>query len=554
MRRSGVFLIVGLLAGGLLLVGTSEAGRVVAIHGEGFLEISDSGQTVIHTKGTPYEMGYQYGALIGDQIAGIQKTIYTAAAKYLREEVPDLDLDIPPALIDFVELLGGALFRPYFRDFEIEHFQGMIDAMDRYHPGHNMNVTKLIFLNSLVDAGGLLGGSRINCDSFAAWGSLTEGGKVFQTRNVDLFIGWGLEDFAVVEVAKQTNKIPLCNPAWAGHLGMASGMNARGLAIGQIWGFSSEKGIGRPWPMNLRQALQETWSSEAAAYWLRDEPHRTYGSNFIFADPTSGFGVAVETTAQSWAMFYSMDPRERLLKYNGEILAIQIPDAVFRADTAFDLHIRSVQTAAKGPDGDPRTSGSYRNRYKGQADIIAAFRDRGILIGMDEAEHVSRETAMPDASLQCVVYGNSDLLMRVADAGKDAQGQPIGAYALPYRQYNFDRVAPVMNLELNREQFRTNSVLNLAVSTKNYGSAKKMNLIVVLEAGGQFYYLPSFSTVPQTMALNLAVGEERRDNLLTVRLGREMPPGEYTFYAALFDGTSGDLADLSIRKWSFSRY
>lgn len=544
MSKSLRRLCVGGLFAALGVCGTAQA-EVIAVHGQGFLSRTPSGLRVIHTKGTAYEMGYQYGALLGDDIRRVNTTLNRMA---------EMEFQIPGPVTDVVKALGGTIFKPYFRENELAHLRGMLDAMDTYHKGHNVSIETLILLNSIVDAGGIVGNMDRNCNSFAAWGSLTKDGKLLQTRNIDLFVGYGLEDFPVMEVAKEYGKVPIANPSWTGHMAMASGLNAHGVGVGQIWAKSVDEGFGRPWVLNVRESLQQTDSCIDVANHLRDEPTRTYGTNFIFADPNNGFGVAVETTQNHFAMFHNMDPLERELTYNGEAAALQIPDAVFRADNSFDPTIRSLQIASNGPDGDPREAGAYKNRYQGQCERLVAYRDRGVKITEKEAIDISRETAMPSASLQCNVYNNTDLQMWVAYSKFDEKGNAIPAFRNEYQHFNFDAVAPVMNLQLNSDRFKFNSEMVLSVDVQNFGTPKDMNLYVVLEAAGNYYYLPNFTEAPEAIPVKLQKKADVSMELLKVKFPKEFPRGDYAFYAALVDAKSGDLADLSIRPWSFARY
>src|SRR5262249_31555861 len=65
--------------------------RTVARCGEGFLE-EVNGYRVLHLKGTPYEMGYQQGALLKDDIKALVHFLFEVKAKELKFEVGGLNL------------------------------------------------------------------------------------------------------------------------------------------------------------------------------------------------------------------------------------------------------------------------------------------------------------------------------------------------------------------------------------------------------------------------------------------------------------------------------
>ena len=57
--------------------------KTVARCGQGFLEEVD-GYKVLHLKGTPYEMGYQQGALLKDDINELVRFLFDVKAKELK--------------------------------------------------------------------------------------------------------------------------------------------------------------------------------------------------------------------------------------------------------------------------------------------------------------------------------------------------------------------------------------------------------------------------------------------------------------------------------------
>src|SRR4051794_18451415 len=78
-RVLGLTLLVLLGAGVPLRAET----RTIARCGAGFLEEVD-GYRVLHVKGTPYEMGYQQGALLKDDIRALVRFLFDVKAKELK--------------------------------------------------------------------------------------------------------------------------------------------------------------------------------------------------------------------------------------------------------------------------------------------------------------------------------------------------------------------------------------------------------------------------------------------------------------------------------------
>ena len=70
--------------------------RTIARCGRGFLEEVD-GYKVLHVKGTPYEMGYQQGALLQDDIREQVRFLFEVKAKELKVEVGGINAAQPQA-------------------------------------------------------------------------------------------------------------------------------------------------------------------------------------------------------------------------------------------------------------------------------------------------------------------------------------------------------------------------------------------------------------------------------------------------------------------------
>ena len=73
-----------------------------------------------------------------------------------------------------------------------------------------------------------------SCSSIAAWGKATEGGHLFQTRNLDWNLEVGAHEFPVVVVYIPTRGIPHVVPTFAGVIGAHTGMNVRGIALSEM--------------------------------------------------------------------------------------------------------------------------------------------------------------------------------------------------------------------------------------------------------------------------------------------------------------------------------
>jgi hypothetical protein len=397
--------------------------QILAASGDGFIE-EVNGLPVLHVKGSPYEMGRQYGILAGDRVEHAVSMLEVIAGR-------DRGLKrFPIWLIGSARKAAGFVFWFTFPDEVRQEIEGMVDgARER---GHSFTRFDVAFINSVIDLVGILKPafnqrlptsaersdnwliSRLglawltqNCDSMAVWGDRTVEGKTFQTRNVDISTGMGLEELPLVVVYKPNGRIPYVTAGFSGFVGVFTGMNAYGVGLGQVWGFSRKTQLATPWAMQIKDVFSRSRSAAEAVQLFRAKNDWTYGSNFIFADG-EGHGFAVELNADRFVAFTDNDPNEDRALWRGEPYAVKMANAVFRGDAAMDPVLRSLQDASAGPDGDPRTTFSYQSRYKGQADRIASFENVGVLIGKAETESISRDTASRNGSLQAAVYANTD--------------------------------------------------------------------------------------------------------------------------------------------------
>jgi hypothetical protein len=403
--------------------GYPDKQEILAAYGDAFIE-EVNGLPVLHVKGSPREMGRQYGILAGDRVDRAVDMLEVIAER-------DRGLKrLPNWLVRSLRRIAGFVFWFTFPDDVRQEIDGMVDG--GRERGYRFTRFDVAFINSVIDVVGVLkpafskgpasSGERAdnwlirslaltwltqNCDSMAVWGRRTVDGKTFQTRNVDINTGMGLEELPLVVVYKPAGRIPYVTAGFSGFVGIFTGMNAYGVGLGQVWGFSRKTRLATPWTMQIKDVFSHSRGASEAVELFHAKNEWTYGSNFVFADG-DGHGFAVELNAGRFVAFADNDPNEDRALWRGEPYAVKMSDAVFRGDAAMDPVLRSLQDASAGPDGDPRATFSYQSRYKGQADRIAEFEKAGVRIGKEEAESISRDTASRTGSLQAAVYANTD--------------------------------------------------------------------------------------------------------------------------------------------------
>jgi hypothetical protein len=406
---------------------------------------------VLHVKGTQKQMGEQYGYLAAKMIKYNIDQLY----KVVLEEEPALKKWVKPWLFKRLSRAIGFAFWVKYTKTDRDYIKGMKRGARKR--GIRLNKYDISFLNTLIDLTGIIrakwgdlsGGKRHTiklidrltqmCNSFAAWGSRTVDNKTFQTRNTDITAGIGLEDRPLVVIAKPKGGIPYLASGMAGLAGMFTGMNAFGVSLGQVWAFSMDVKLERPWQFIIRDYFTKYRSAREVVEALKRRKVVAYGNNFVFADGFTSEGFSVEMSAKNFATFEDNDPRELNVKVDGEPVALLLEEAVLRGDLALDPTLRSRQLASNGPDGDPRTTRAYIERYLGQYSRIKDYADNNVKIGMQETIGISRDTASRGGSLQAAAYGNTDRDFWVSYSKRYEDGRVEQAFERPNFNVPFHR-------------------------------------------------------------------------------------------------------------------
>jgi hypothetical protein len=264
---------------GLVPVVARAETRTVARCGEGFLEEID-GYRVLHVKGTPYEMGYQQGALLRDDIREAIRFLFDVKAKEMKVELAGIKLLDPKRVIGGIAAQQKKHVPPRF----FEEMQGIAD-------GSGMDVQEIVVANFIPEL--------FHCSGFAISGSATKDGSLYHGRILDYGCDWRLQDHAVLTIAEPAGKIPFVNVTYAGFVGSVTGMNAEKISIGEMGGRGLGHWEGVPMSFLVRMALEEAKTLDEAIATFRDNP-RTCEYYYVIADGKTGKGVGMEA---SWNVF-----------------------------------------------------------------------------------------------------------------------------------------------------------------------------------------------------------------------------------------------------------
>jgi len=309
-------LLVGLLAGLLAFFCLGRAtAQTVARCGQGWLEMID-GYPVLHLKGTPYEMGYQHGALLKQDVH--------ENMNYLVHEKGNTKLvDFGPVQITPKQLISTILRiqEPHVPNKFFEELRGLAagSGLDE----HDARIGNFI-------------PEMFHCSGFAVMNSATKEGTLYHGRVLDYAIGWKLQEHAVIIVAEPKGGIPFVNVSYAGFIGSVTGMNAEHVSIGEMGGRGLGHWEGVPMAFLVREALETGGTLDEAISVFRDHP-RTCQYFYVIADGKDNTAVGMEA---SWNIFQVIRPGEK-----HELLPLPVKDcALLSAGDRYRELVRRVKT------------------------------------------------------------------------------------------------------------------------------------------------------------------------------------------------------------------
>jgi isopenicillin-N N-acyltransferase-like protein len=277
---------IALVALVLLLVSAVPLpAQTVARCGRGWLELID-GYKVLHLKGQPWEMGYQHGALLKESATKNMTTIITEKGNETLVELGSLKVT-PRVAIDTIQKIQEKYVPRKF----YEELEGLA-------AGSGLRLGDIRAGNFLPE--------MFHCSGFAVMNSATKDGTLYHGRVLDYAIDWGLQEHAVVVVAEPDGGIPYVNITYAGFIGSVTGMNARGVSVGEMGGGGQGHWKGVPMAFLVREALEKSTDLDEAIAIFRDSP-RTCQYFYVIADGQTNRAVGMEA---SWNTFMTVKPGE----------------------------------------------------------------------------------------------------------------------------------------------------------------------------------------------------------------------------------------------------
>ena len=280
----GICLITLLMLPAILPVaGTINGKQIIysTMHSDmldgGWIEIVD-GIKVLHISGSYYNMGYQHGYLLKDEIRENLRAqlIYFEDHNYPYDKI----------------LSTWVIMSEYLPSEYKEELQGMAD-------GSGLSFNDIAVLNTMP----ALFNHMFSCCEISIWGDATVDGKLFHVRSLDWSLniidpetGTNAHENIVLFVRNPENRYGSVYPEFAGDITAWSGVNDQGIAVGEDTCLTYDTTfLGICPAFRMRMVLDRADSADEARDILVS--NRTCGTNFVLSDGKVPVGYAFDQTA-----------------------------------------------------------------------------------------------------------------------------------------------------------------------------------------------------------------------------------------------------------------
>ncbi|MBA3701045.1 MAG: hypothetical protein H0W78_19520 [Planctomycetes bacterium] len=231
--------------------------------------------THIHLEGSPAEIGFYQGALVGDSIARIE----TEMMGVFVERVPSFWLR--HLVLGFVNWNNRAL-DSYFRPEELTEIAAITEGHRRYHDPFSAvspSFTRGLQYHALHDISQylidnpLIHPPQVGCTAVATMGKRSQDGHVLVGRLFDFEGGSCFDRDKVVYTVRVDGGIPFVSVAWGGMAGAVTGLNDAGLWVSiNAAATDGQAFVGRPIVMTVRRILERCHTIDEALAEVRDNP------------------------------------------------------------------------------------------------------------------------------------------------------------------------------------------------------------------------------------------------------------------------------------------
>ena len=282
---------------------------------------TDDGRVrVIYVSGTPYERGYQQGVLLREEIKENLGLLYknalaTFKSEILFEEVYErMRPFIPQEYVDEMHGLAHGAKIP----LKLVHYIHVLPEITEW--GGKKRLREVIHQ--------MIKGAVVpSCSNLCVSKSATKDNRIYTVRILD----WGLHKisklhkYPLITVSVPDKGIPSANIGWVGFIGAVSGINAKGITLGEMGNGDPENETlnGKPMPFLLRDVLTYASSLKDVRRLIKNSPG-TNSFGFLMTDGKTGQSELYVKDRDRFQVFH---PNEHLKDEFNDIPAIK--DALY---------------------------------------------------------------------------------------------------------------------------------------------------------------------------------------------------------------------------------
>lgn len=245
-------------------------------YGTGWLD-NRQGMRVLHLQGSPFEMGYQHGYLLKDELVQIARTL--------------TDANVEASSIS--GRIWGYISDLYQKKVVLARVKrGMPAALLEELRGMAAGTGGLVSLDTLLTLQYAFDEMQPHGSAFAAVNGATAQHWVVHANNADILWPAALWDFVTLIVYEPDVGERFASVGWPGMIGVVQGMNAAGLSLvyQTVQTSDNPNTAAMPGPLLTRIALQYATNSDEVLETVRGWPRST-GANVSIAEANGGIMV-----------------------------------------------------------------------------------------------------------------------------------------------------------------------------------------------------------------------------------------------------------------------
>jgi predicted choloylglycine hydrolase len=271
----GIFVVMLLIIGAIPAMGIFVEQKTGSNHdffNGGWIEEFDNFK-ILHVNGSNYEMGYQQGVLLSDDIGENYRAFLNFTETFF-----DLDYE-------FYDWYWNELKENVPQEYKDE-LQGIAD-------GSGIPLINISILNIMAD--------YYHCCAAAAWGPATSDGKVIHVRSfdwtanmIDPITGAHIRENQIIMVRNPDVGFSSLEPTFSGLIGGPGGINENGVACGILVSYSWDENNrthaeGNPVIFRIKEVLDHSSNAEEAVDIITSS--ETSGWNYMISDKEIGYAV-----------------------------------------------------------------------------------------------------------------------------------------------------------------------------------------------------------------------------------------------------------------------